>query len=139
MDAQSIRVALVDDHLLVRTAIARLLATQDDLTVVGTAPDVHEAVPLVLTTRPDVVLMDVSMPGVGGIAGTELLCRSMPELRVVMLSSSCGPHQVRQAFAAGACGYLLKDTSVEQLYDAVRCAAAGGRPLAPLVESLGWV
>lgn len=136
MDTQRIRVAVVDDHQLVREVVARLLALQEDLTVVGAAADGHEALGLVQRVLPDVVLMDVNMGDADGIAATRLLCSTWPSLRVVMLSATCDSGQVRQALEAGACGYLLKDDSVEELYEGVRSAAHGGRPMAALAEAL---
>ena len=139
MDTQTIRVMLVDDHQMVREAVGRLLGLEGDLEVVGSAADAREAVLLLERVRPDVVLMDVSMPGTDGISATETLRDSVPGLRVVILSATCNRHQVHQAFNAGACGYLLKDGSVGQLCDGIRSAARGGRPVAPLVAALGFV
>lgn len=138
MDVEIVRVVLVDDHRLLREAVGGLLALEPDLLVVGSAADASEALALLGRTRPDVVLMDLSMPGVDGIAATEALRRARPGLRVVILSATCSRHQVHQAFDAGACGYLLKDGSVGHLCDGIRSAARGGRPVAPLVAALGF-
>lgn len=136
MGTDVIRVMLVDDHLLVRAAIRRLFVSQPDLVVVGEAADARQALSLVGRMRPHVVLMDLQLPGLDGVGATGALLAVMPLLRVLVLSATCTPDQVRDALAAGACGYLLKDGSVEQLYAGVRAAARGETPMAPLAMTL---
>ncbi|GAA1479103.1 hypothetical protein GCM10009623_35490 [Nocardioides aestuarii] len=129
MAQSKIRVLLVDDHQMVREVIGRTLALQADVEVVGSAGDAYEALALVRAVEPHVVLMDVDMPGLDGIAATAALCAQTPSLRVVMLTATCPPRQVRAAFAAGACGYLLKEGTARELCDGVRTAVSGGRPV----------
>jgi DNA-binding NarL/FixJ family response regulator len=130
-----IRVMLVDDHRLVRDGLTQLLAGAPDIEVVGAAADGAEVVELARSCTPDVVLMDLSMPGVDGVAATRLLLAEQPTVRVIALTSFSGRQQVDDALAAGAIGYLLKDSTPEVLFDAVRAAAAGHSPLDPRVAA----
>jgi DNA-binding NarL/FixJ family response regulator len=130
----SIRVVVADDQEIVREGFAALLATQPDLAVVGTAADGEEAVRFCRTEHPDVVLMDVRMPGLDGIEATRQLTGdgdSHP--RVLMLTTFDLDEYVYDALAAGASGFLLKDVTAEQLFEAVRVVAAGEALLAPAV------
>jgi DNA-binding NarL/FixJ family response regulator len=128
-----IRVLLVDDHRLVRAGLAALLSTADDIAVVGEAGEGAEAVELAGRTSPDVVLMDLSMPGIDGVGATRMLSAAQPEVRVVVLSSFSEDSRVRQAIGAGAIGYLLKDSAPETVLAAVRSAAEGHAPLDPRI------
>ena len=128
-----IRVMLVDDHRLVRDGLTTLFAGAGDFEVVGTAADVAEVVATAATCKPDVVLMDLSMPEVDGVAATRLLLAAQPEVRVVALTSFTADQQVAAALAAGAVGYLLKDSAPDALFDAVRQAHAGHTPIDPRV------
>jgi DNA-binding NarL/FixJ family response regulator len=130
----SIRVVVADDQEIVRAGFAALLATQPDFTVVGTAADGEEAVRVCLAERPDVVLMDVRMPGLDGIEATRRLASDGPAgPRVLMLTTFDLDEYVYDALAAGASGFLLKDVPAEGLFDAVRVIAAGEALLAPAV------
>jgi DNA-binding NarL/FixJ family response regulator len=124
---------LVDDHRLVRDGLTTLFAGADDIEVVGTAADGTEVVATAAQCRPDVVLMDLSMPEVDGVAATRLLLAEQPAVRVVALTSFTADEQVAAALAAGAVGYLLKDSAPEALFDAVRQAHAGHTPIDPRV------
>jgi DNA-binding NarL/FixJ family response regulator len=127
-----IRVVIADDHLVVRTGFAELLDTQPDFEVVGTAPDGAEAVRMCRELSPDVVLMDVRMPGMSGIEATRLVAG--PEgPRVLILTTFDLDEYVYDALRAGASGFLLKDVTAERLFDAVRVIAAGDALLAPAV------
>ncbi|GAA4969415.1 DNA-binding NarL/FixJ family response regulator [Nonomuraea thailandensis] len=127
-----IRVVIADDHLVVRTGFAELLDTQPDLEVVGTAPDGAEAVRMCRELSPDVVLMDVRMPGMSGIEATRLVAG--PEgPRVLILTTFDLDEYVYDALRAGASGFLLKDVTAERLFEAVRVIAAGEALLAPAV------
>lgn len=126
-----IRVLLVDDHRLVRAGLAGLLGAAADLEVVGEAADGRQALEVTRATDPDVVLMDVSMPVLDGIGATRELCRERPELRVVALTSFAEADKVGDMLAAGAVGYLLKDSDPDQLLNGVRAAARGEAPLDP--------
>ena len=126
-----IRVLLVDDHGLVRAGLERLLATADDVEVVGAAADGAEAIELARRLQPDVVLMDLSMPNVDGIAATRELLDGDEELQVVVLTSLSDRERILAALDAGAVGYLLKDAEPQELIAGVRAAARGESPLAP--------
>ena len=128
-----IRVLLVDDHALVRAGLSALLDATDDLTVVGEAADGEQAVELALNTTPDVVLMDLSMPGTDGVAATRLLLAALPETQVLVLTSFSDRDRVRDALAAGAIGYLLKDSTPQEVIAGVRAAAQNGSPIDPRV------
>jgi DNA-binding NarL/FixJ family response regulator len=123
------RVLLVDDHAMVRTGIATLLGVTEDLEVVGQAADGEEAVSVAAETRPDVVLMDLSMPGVDGVEATRRILATQPEVRIVVLTSFSDRDRVSDALAAGAVGYQLKDCEPADLLAAVRSAAAGHVPI----------
>ncbi|HEV7206342.1 MAG TPA: response regulator transcription factor [Jatrophihabitans sp.] len=128
-----IRVLLVDDHRLVRAGLAGLLESVPDMVVVGEAADGHRAIEAVRETGPDVVLMDVSMPGMDGIEATRTLVVGNPDLRIVALTSFSDQTRVAQMIAAGAVGYLLKDCEPADLLNAVRAAHRGDAPLDPRV------
>lgn len=131
-----IRVLLVDDHAMVRAGLAGLIAGADDLEVVGEASDGAMAVRLAEELRPDVVLMDLSMPVMDGVAATTAVRRVAPDAQVVVLTSFSDDARVRQALAAGASGYLLKDSDPGVLLAAVRSAALGDAPLDPKVARI---
>lgn len=125
-------VLIVDDHPLIRTGLSSVLDTADDLEVVGTAANGEAAIELA-HLEPDVVLMDLSMPGIGGVEAIRRLIQLRPDACVVVLTSSHDDNLVTQAIAAGAMGYLLKDTEPELLVSAVRSAARGDVPLDPRI------
>ncbi len=127
-----IRVVVADDHEIVRTGFANLLATQPDFDVAGTADDGAAAVRLCRRLKPDVVLMDIRMPGVDGLEATRRLAASGGP-RVLILTTFDLDEYVYEALTAGASGFLLKDTTAERLFDAVRVVAAGEALLAPRV------
>lgn len=127
-----IRVVVVDDHAIVRRGLEQLLAGVDDVTVVGSAADGDEAVAVVRETRPDVVLMDLQMPGTDGVAATRAIVRGESgDAQVVVLTSFSDGERIMAALDAGAVGYLLKDTEPEDLVEGVRAAARGESPLHP--------
>lgn len=126
-----IRVLIVDDHPMMRAGLAQLLATTDDIEVVGTAVDGEEAVALDTELAPDVVMMDISMPGVDGVEATRRIVSARPDARVVMLTSFAEHDRVLAALDAGAVGYLLKDADPTELIRAVRAGAAGEAPFSP--------
>ncbi|MET8782851.1 MULTISPECIES: response regulator transcription factor [unclassified Streptomyces] len=129
----AIRLLLVDDDPLVRAGLSFMMGGADDIEIVGEAADGGEVGQLVERTRPDVVLMDIRMPTVDGLAATELL-RSRPDApQVVVLTTFHADEQVLRALRAGAAGFVLKDTPPAEILDAVRRVAAGDPVLSPAV------
>lgn len=128
-----IRVLLVDDHRLVRAGLSSLLNTATDVEVVGEAADGAAALELATSVDVDLVLMDLSMPVMDGVAATRALKERHPDVHIVVLTSFVDQDRVRDAIAAGATGYVLKDCSPEELLAAVRAGAAGHAPLDPRV------
>ena len=124
-----IRVLLVDDHQLVRAGLQSLVDSAPDLTVVGTASDGEEAVRRVAELDPDVVVMDLSMPGMDGIEATRRICARHPAVQVLVLTSFSDGDRVRSALDAGAVGFLLKDSDPDELLQGVRAVARGESPL----------
>jgi len=133
--SQLIRIVVADDHQVVRTGFATLLDTQPDFEVVGTAVNGSEAVRICRELHPDVVLMDVRMPGTDGIEATRQLAEPGDEggPRVLILTTFDLDDYVYDALCAGASGFLLKDVTAERLFEAVRVIAAGEALLAPAV------
>ncbi len=127
-----IRLLLAEDHPVVRIGLERLLANESDIEVVGAAANGFEAVELSDRLRPDVVLMDLSMPGMGGVEATRAIVAAHDgAVNVVVLTSFAGRDDILAALDAGASGYMLKDAEPEELLAAVRAAARGEAPLAP--------
>ena len=126
-----IKVLLVDDHPLVRHGLTELLGGTDDLRVVAAVEDGDQAAAAAAEHVPDVVLMDLSMPRMDGIAATRALLAVVPSARVIVLTSFSENERIHDALEAGAIGYLLKDAEPEDVVRAVRDAAAGGSPLSP--------
>lgn len=122
-----ITVIVVDDHRLVRAGLEQLLALTDDIRVVGSAADGSTAVALVAEQRPDVVLMDISMPGVDGIQATRALLARDPAVRVLVLTSVSDHERILESLDAGALGYLMKDAEPDELFDRIRAVATGHR------------
>lgn len=130
-----IRVLIADDHAMVRAGLSQLLSSQQDVVVVGAAANGREAVDMVKMDPPDVVLMDLVMPVMDGLAATAALSKLLPGLPVIILSTFQDPDRVKQALAAGAVGYLLKDVEPEVLVAGLRSAIDGGAPLSPRVAA----
>jgi len=128
-----IRVLVVDDHRLVRAGLITLLEAAGDIEVAGEAADGRQALEAARAVAPDVVLMDLSMPVLDGVAATRLLLEERPQARVIALTSFSDRQRVNDALAAGAIGYLLKDSRPDELLAAVRSAAEGHAPLDPRV------
>ena len=123
MTAPPIRVLIVDDHPVVRKGLASFLANEPDLVVVGAAVDGEEALKLADEHVPEVVLMDLSMPGIGGIEATKQLIQAHPGIRVLMLTSFGGHERMVEALKAGAVGYVVKDTAPAEMLRALRSIA----------------
>lgn len=129
----AIRVLLVDDHPVVRAGLAGLLSATEDLEVVGEAADGAAALEIAAASAPDVVLMDISMPGMDGVTATRRLLDSGFAGAVVMLTSYAERDRVTDAMGAGAVGYLLKDSEPGEVLAAIRAAASGHAPIDPRV------
>jgi DNA-binding NarL/FixJ family response regulator len=130
-----IRVLVVDDHPVVRSGLTGMLDVEEDLSVVGEAGDGEEALIRVAALAPDVVLMDLRMPRLDGVGATSRIVAEHPASRVLVLTTYDTDADIVRAVAAGATGYLLKDTPRRQLVDAVRAAARGETVLAPPVAA----
>ncbi|MFJ5276731.1 response regulator transcription factor [Streptomyces parvulus] len=126
-----IRVLIADDQQMVRQGFTVLLNTQPDIEVIGQAVDGRDAVAKVAEQAPDVVLMDIRMPELGGIEATRMITGATPEISVLVLTTFDLDEYVYEALRAGASGFLLKDASADQLAEAVRVVAAGDALLAP--------
>ncbi len=130
---KQITVVIVDDHAMIRSALAQILNHEPDISVIGDASDGKTAIELVRLTDPDVVLMDISMPGTDGIAATRAItatCRS----HVIMLTSFADRERIMDSLDAGAVGYLLKDADPTELPKAIRTAINGASPIDPRVS-----
>jgi DNA-binding NarL/FixJ family response regulator len=128
------RVLLVDDHDLFRTGLMNLLVEQG-VHVIGEAASGHAALGLVRELAPDIVVMDLNMPGMSGVEATREITASSPLTRVVVLTISADNTDVVDAVMAGACGYLLKDSSIQQLIAGIRAAAAGESLISPQIAA----
>ena len=131
----TIRILIADDHPVVRAGLRGMLAGQPDLELVGEAASGEQAVRLVAELRPDVVLMDLRLPGLDGVAATQEIVARHPGTEVLVLTTYDTDADILSAVQAGATGYLLKDTPRETLYRAIRAAARGETVLAPTVAT----
>ena len=127
----AIRIVIADDHLIVRQGLRLILETEEDLALVGEAANGEEALSLCAELKPDVVLMDLRMPGVDGLTAIERLHVQQPEVAVVILTTYNEDALMLRGLQAGARGYLLKDTSRAALFDTIRAAARGETLLGP--------
>jgi DNA-binding NarL/FixJ family response regulator len=127
----TIRVVVADDHVLVRGGLEKLLGTAADIEIVGLAANGEEAVALVDSAHPDVVLMDLSMPILDGAGATNRIIESDPTARVIILTSFADDRHIADALEAGAIGYVLKQAGPDELLGAIRAAADGDAPLDP--------
>jgi DNA-binding NarL/FixJ family response regulator len=135
--SHKIRLLVVDDHPVVRKGLVSILVDEPDLEVVGEAQNATEAVSLHRQLRPDVTLMDVVMPGPSGADAIAEIRSDSPQARVLVLSTFAGDEDIHRALAAGARGYLLKDSPTRDILDAIRIIAAGGRRVPePIAERL---
>jgi len=127
----TIRVLVVDDHAVVRSGLRRVVDAEKDMVTVGEAASAERAVFEALEHKPDVVLLDVVMPGKSGIEGLPALLQAAPDTKVLVLSMQDDPQYVREAFEAGASGYVLKEAADTEVVGAVRAVAAGERYVHP--------
>ena len=125
MDDQVIRVLVVDDHKILRDALATFFETCDDLVMIGEAGNGQEAIEACTQLQPDVVLMDLLMPVMDGISATRLIHQQYPDIKILVLTSLGDGMQLQEAIEAGASGYLLKNTSIEHLADTLRQLPSG--------------
>ena len=131
----TVKILIADDHPVVRMGIRGMLDGEPDFEVVGEAENGGEAVEMVAKLRPDVVLMDLRMPNMDGVAATEKITKDHPETRILVLTTYESDADILRAIETGATGYLLKDTPKEDLFAAIRTVAKGESPLAPAVAS----
>jgi DNA-binding NarL/FixJ family response regulator len=129
----TISVMVVDDHSIVRGGLEQLLATVDDMTLVASAANGSEAVIAAKQVRPDVVLMDLSMPVLDGVAATRQIVAALPDTRVIVLTSMADQSSITGALDAGALGYLFKHAEPDEIIAAIREVMMGGAPLDPKV------
>jgi NarL family two-component system response regulator LiaR len=135
-EARPIRVLLVDDHVVVRKGLRALLDRDPGIEVTGEAEDGEQALQTLARLRPDVILMDLEMPGMGGIEATRQIAQEHPNARIVVLTSHAAEHDVLPALKAGALGYVLKHSAPEDVLHAIRQAHLGEPVLDPSVARL---
>jgi two-component system response regulator NreC len=128
------RILLVEDHIVVRQGLKALLSGEADIEVVGEADNGREALQGVSDLQPDLVLMDISMPGLNGIEATRQICQNHPGVEVVILSMHSNEEYVFQVLRAGASGYVLKQSDSSEVLTAIRAALAGGSFLSPPIS-----
>ena len=133
-----IRLLVVDDHRVFAEALGMLLRTEGDIELLDVAPDAETALGIVQERRPDVVLMDVDLPGMNGIAATREIVLGRPETRVIVLTALMDPEVVEGAAAAGACGFISKQRAADDLLGAIRAAAAGEEIFRPHDLQVLW-
>jgi two-component system response regulator NreC len=128
------KVLLVEDHIVVRQGIKALLSDEPDLEIVGEADNGREALQAVMELQPNLVLMDISMPGLNGIEATRQIRQRHPEVKVIVLSMHANEEYVFQVLRAGASGYVLKQSDSSEVLTAIRAALAGGSFLSPPIS-----
>lgn len=126
-----IKVLVADDHHLVRTSIARMLNEEDGLQVIGEAADGEEAISLSRALRPDIVLMDIRMPGIGGLEATRKIARGMSDIKVVVLTAYLEETFAQRLLDAGASGFISKGSEMEEMVRAIRAIYVGQRYISP--------
>jgi DNA-binding NarL/FixJ family response regulator len=131
-----IRVLIADDHEVMRFGLQMMLSGEPDMTIIGTAAEGSTALAMAIADLPDVVLMDLSMPVLDGVAATREIVNAVPSAHVLVLTAHSQAAIVRSAFAAGASGYLLKDSSTATVLDAIRAVHRNESPMAPIVRDI---
>lgn len=129
-----ITVLLVEDHHVVRKGISYLLSLEEDIDIVGEAEDGNEGIKMAKELCPDVVIMDITMPNLNGIDAIKKISKSMPETKVMIMTMHTREQYIRQALRDGASGYLLKETTQDELVDAIRTVHKGGVALSPSIS-----
>jgi DNA-binding NarL/FixJ family response regulator len=132
----SIKILIVDDHGILRSGVKLIIDQTDDMKIVGQACDGHEGIELARKLKPDVVLMDISMPGLNGIEATKKIVSENPDIKILALSAYCNRRFVKDMLHAGASGYALKDTMADELIYAIKSVHAGRRYLSEKVTKL---
>lgn len=130
----AIRVLLVDDHIVLRDGLKSLLNNESDIEVIGDVGDGREAISVVESLRPDVILTDISMPGLNGIESVRMLRHEHPTLKIIILSMHSGQEYVLQSLQAGANGYIVKQADASEVLAAIRSVMAGGAYLSPTIS-----
>ena len=130
-----IRILLAEDHLIVREGLRTLLATADDIEVIGETNSGRETVQQTLKLRPDVVLMDVAMPNLNGLEATRQILKAAPETKILMLSAHSDDAYVERVMELGAAGYLIKQSSFHNLMDAIRDVFKGKKVFSPVISN----
>ena len=133
--SSTIRLLVADDHPIVRDALSLLVSTEEGIEVVAQAASGEEALRLFREQAPDVVVMDLHMPGLDGLQATETLCREFPDAKVIILSFSSAEEDVYRAFTAGAKAYLLKEGNTKELICTIRSVMAGNLPVSPRIAA----
>ena len=128
-----IRILIFDDHAMIRESLSVLLSTQLDFEVVANSGDGTQAVKLYGENHPDVVLMDLAMPGAGGINAAESIVKKFPDARIIMLTMHAGEEDIHRALTVGVKGYVLKESISLQLFEAIRAVHAGRRYIPPVI------
>lgn len=131
--ANKLRICLADDHAMIRAGLKLLVNAQPDMEVIGEASDGRAAVQLVLDLKPDIIVMDVSMPDLNGLQATEQLRRARTQTKILPLTRHADGGYMQQLLGAGASGYMLKQSAAEELLSAIRAVAAGGTYLDPSI------
>ena len=135
-DKRTIEVIVADDHVIVRRGIVSLLSLNSDFKVVGEAPNGKVAVEMALQKEPDVILMDISMPELNGLDATALIKKKLPDIKILVLSAFDNVEYVLQILQSGANGYLLKNTSPDDLFAAVKAVYAGQAFFSPSISKI---
>ncbi len=133
---ESIRVLVADDHTIVRMGITALLDTEPGIAVVGEAEDGQAAVRLSARLKPDVILMDLMMPVMDGVAATREIRAILPDVKVLVLTTSTSSDEISRAIAAGACGAISKNAPFKELADAIHAVARGKKALSPEIDHI---
>ena len=132
----SIKILLVDDHGILRSGVELIVNQTEDMEIVGQGCDGHEGIELARKLKPDIVLMDISMPGLNGIDASKEILRENPDIKILALSAHCNRRFVSQVLKAGVSGYALKDGMADELIEAIKMVYAGKRYLSEKVAKL---
>jgi len=132
----SIRIALADDHKVLRHGLSKAFSNEKDMEVIGQAENGYEIIELVKKTMPDVIIMDIAMPGMNGIEATRQIIKELPDVKIIALSMHSGKKMIHEMFKAGAKGYLLKDCEYDELINAIRIVVADKTYLSPAITEV---